>query len=244
MAASPESLFPTISFNGTTPHIVSAEQAFHIEHIGDEKLERFIGFVMQTLDLIGNGICNFGKPDDTFPWLKEWYESVDEWVGTNGIYLPAPIESGDFLSMCGYLNRESPDHIDAPANMPIGLSVGIYGVRELVGVVLESPEECAEVLDELSRTGMRLRDQAKINDRPVERITIRPWDIAHIATYACIHSGGHAPEAKDGSNALAIGYNGSIIPGHEDKAQEHFEAVYFRGAMGELHDTVRDQLLG
>lgn len=237
MGATPSALFPSVLSAEAEPHLGRVGQVLHVERLSDDNITGFYPLVRRMLDLIGNGICGLGRPQDgTKPWLKEWYESVDEWVEVNGVYLPVPLEKSEELAVCGYLNRESADHTDAPNNMPVGLSIGVYGVRELVGVALESPEECADLLDHLSATGKRLKDYEEINGQPVERVTQRPWDVVHIATFATVHSGSHSPEGQEGSDALAVGYNGTVIPGHEELARRHIEAIYSKGAMGRLQE--------
>ncbi len=103
--------------------------------------------------------------------------------------MPVPIDRPGKLETIVNVDEPTPDHMDTFTHMPVGLSIGLQGKRELVGVAFDEMGEVFEAQEKLKQDGQKLADLEEFDGREVQRIIQEVGDVTQIAGYATLHSG-------------------------------------------------------
>lgn len=230
----PEHILPALN---TTGQLVPVERIFENHHLDDGELGQltYLAQYMQGITESFGGAVGLGRdnlPDD-MPWLDEWAKQMDSWVDSNGLLLPIPIANEDQgeLEIIVQVGVPTPDHMDTYAHMPIGLSIGLQGSRELVGVAFDEIDEVFEAQQKLKRDGKQLADLDDFEGKEVQRIVQGVGDVTQIGGFATLHSGRPLETFQDNGEVLhnavtIIGYKSMVAAGTELVLQEHMDRYY------------------
>lgn len=251
----PEHILPTIDTSG---NLVPVQTIFENHRLAEDELDNltYLAHRMQGLIESFGGAIGMSREHlhIDMPWLDEWAKQMDSWVDAFGLLLPVPITpgNGEFeeddeqgfgsLEMIVQVGVPTPDHMDTYAHMPIGLSIGLQGERELVGVAFDEIGEVFEAQRKLQQDGKRLADLEEFEGRDVQRILQKKGDVTQIAGFATLHSGRpletFQPNGEQLHNAVAIiGYLGAVAAGAEDVLEDHM-ARYYRPAADTLKNAI------
>jgi hypothetical protein len=246
LVITPANLLPSVNQTGD---LVAVEQIFANHQLEVRELWQIQNTAQYLQGLMGAfGAINYSRENlpENEPWLDEWAKQMDTWVEDHGLLLPVPIEKEGELEIIIKVDNGSPDHMDTWKHMPIGLSIGLQGRRELVGVAFDEIDEVFEAKEKLKKDGRRLSDLDEFEGRTVQRVVQEVGDVTQIAGFATLHSG-EPLEAKtaDGErlvNAVAIiGYKSVAAAGYELVARAHMER-YYRPVLQTLGDLITDSV--
>jgi hypothetical protein len=207
-------LLPTFSKAG---EVRLPSRVFSTTHLPDEHIESLLDFAeaRRSDDPEANQYWEYGTDEflSMFPWMSSWVEGVDSFVEKRGQFLTPPIMPGRNVKVVLFDERPSKEHIDNFWQQPTALTIGLKGLRQVIGVQQDDFAQANKLITDLREYEVRLYQLAESEGHAVERVTQKPGDVVGIANYNSVHMG--IPLPSDEPNlAIAIARQGYALPGY------------------------------